>query len=69
MIDKFKAQSDDGATYTVHEFQEFVATGTKDGDDWIPGLKELKLNDGSRLNLIDENTFEIVQSGTILRRV
>jgi hypothetical protein len=31
-------------------------------------MKYFELNNGAKVNYIDERTFEIVQSGTILRR-
>ena len=65
---QFKASAATGETYTVHEYQEFIESRTQGGVDWIPGMKELRLNDGSRVNYIDENTFEIVQTGATLKR-
>ena len=68
LVDQHKMQSDDGVSYIVDEYQEYVDAGTKDGDEWIPGMKFLELSDGSKVNYIDENTFEIVRSGITLRR-
>jgi hypothetical protein len=65
---QFKAYAEGGETYTIHEYQEFIESHTMDGVHHIPGMKELRLNDGSRVTTIDENTFEIVQSGAILKR-
>lgn len=66
---KYIARSNDGCTYPVIEYQEFIDAGTKSGDDWIPGMKYFELNDGSKLNWIDERTWEIVADGTILKRL
>jgi hypothetical protein len=61
-------KSDDGTEYVVYEYQEFLDASTYDGEKWVPGLKWLELNDGSKLNHIDDDTFKIVRSGTIVRR-
>ena len=61
-------RSEDGRSYVVHEYQEFIDAGTKDGGAWVPGMKYLELSDGSKVNYIDEDTFKIVGTGTILRR-
>ena len=62
-------RSDDGRTYIVDEYQEFIDVGTKDGEDCLPGMKYLQLADGSKVNFVDDDTFKIVRSGTILQRV
>ena len=67
-IAQHRMQSEDGRSFVVDEYQEYIDAGSKDGDDWIPGMKFLELGDGSKVNYIDENTFEIVRSGIILRR-
>jgi hypothetical protein len=51
----------------VHEFQEFIDAGGKDGADWIPGMRFFELGNGSKVNYINETTFEVVQTGMILR--
>lgn len=60
-------QSEDGRRFVVNEYQEYIDAGTKSGDDWIPGMKYLELSDGSKVNYLDENSFQIVQTGMILR--
>jgi len=69
LVCEHSMQSDDGRSYVVHEYQEFIHAGTKDGDDWIPGMKFLELADGSKVNYIDDNTFKIVRFDTTLRRL
>lgn len=68
LIGKYIARGDDGQTYQVKEYQEFINAGTKDGDDLMPGRKFCQLADGSAVNHIDERTWEIVSDGTILKR-
>ena len=70
LIGKFLAEAaDTGERFEVSEFQEFKSVTTKDGTDWIPGMKELRLNSGARVTYHDEDTFEIPVTGTILKRV
>ncbi|HEY0148540.1 MAG TPA: hypothetical protein VGB70_06000 [Allosphingosinicella sp.] len=69
LIGKYIARGDDGQTYQVHEYQEFIDAGTKDGDAVIPGMKYCTLGDGSKVNHIDARHWEIVATGTILTRV
>lgn len=54
----------DGRVYLVEEIQEFVGNPA----ERIKGLKRLQLPDGTKVNFIDPDTFEIVITGTILRR-
>lgn len=68
LIARHQMQSDDGTRYEVLEYQEFLDAGTKDGPDWVPGLKRLVLANGRHLNHIDDDTFQIVVTGQIVRR-
>jgi hypothetical protein len=54
--DTFRAKSEDGQVYTVHQYQTFIEAG----DEWLPGLKSLKLSDGRAVNFIEEGTYDIV---------
>ena len=69
LVAKHMARSEDGSDYTVYEYQQFIDASSYDGEKWIPGMKYLELDDGSRVNHIDDDTFKIVQSGIILKRV
>jgi hypothetical protein len=69
LVGKYIARTDDGRTFQVLEYQDFIDAGSKDGADSIPGQKWLRLADGSAVNFIDERTWEIVSDGTILRRL
>ena len=69
LIARHKMASDDGRVFVVEEYQEYIDAGSKDDPHaTIPGMKYLLLEDGSRVNHIDDDTFKIVQSGTVLRR-
>ena len=70
VIDRFKARDDDGNAYVVVECQDFNEYRTlSEPTQWVPGLKSLMLDDGSSVNFIDDNTFKIVKTDTIIRRV
>ena len=71
VIDKFAARDDHGNEYTVIEYQELLEdTATHCSLLWIPGMRELRLEDGSLVNEVDENTFEIVgRSNIVIKRV
>lgn len=64
-----KCHDEAGSLYEVEEWQEFIDAGhMRDPDAVIPGMKELRLADGGRVNVVDQDTFQIVASGKILRR-
>ena len=70
-IDRFRAKSDEGHTYVVVIYQEFhrVEEVGSPTASWVPGMKRLALSDGSPLNRIDDNTFKIVFTNKIIRKV
>jgi hypothetical protein len=64
------AQTDGGTRYVVLEFQEYLASRALDEEtQWIPGMKEYRLESGGRVNYVDDDTFEIVTTGAIIKRV
>jgi hypothetical protein len=66
IVEQFTVQADDGTRYEVVVTQKFH----KAGDQFIPGIKELRTAYGGyHLNRIDDNTFEIVELGQVVRRV
>ncbi len=70
-IETFDAAKVCGVRVTVNVFQEFVEA-TAMGDtarQWIPGMKRMELGDGSPVNYIDANTFKIVETDEIIRKV
>jgi hypothetical protein len=68
MIAAHQMRADDGTEYEVFEFQEYQDASTFDGEGSIKGLKSLRLSNGRHVNWIDDDTFQIVGSGTIIRR-
>lgn len=64
-ISRFKAESELGDVYTIIEYQTYLDAGTEE----IKGLKELQTTDGQAVNMVDNNTFLIVVTGEILKRI
>lgn len=62
-------RSDDGALHEIDEIQEYVDASTYKGEAWIEGLKRLETASGGHVNYIDDNTFKIVATGQVIRRV
>lgn len=73
VVDQIECEDDQGNEYTVIVFQMFRKTSTlKDGPTGErPGVKRAVLLDGSPVNVTDDefNTFKIVSSDRIIRRV
>ena len=68
-IDRFYAVDSNGNSYVVVILQDFIESHTRSGISRIPGMKEAQTIDGLTLNTSDGETFEIVQTGTIIRKV
>lgn len=64
-ISRFKAESELGDVYTIIEYQTYLDAGREE----IKGLKELQTEDGQAVNMVDNNTFLIVVTGEILKRI
>lgn len=70
LIGKYLTETDDGRRAIVHEYQEFIEIDTKDGVELIPGMKLLRLEDGTTLSPTDdERAFRTTDRQTIYRRV
>lgn len=69
-IRTIRCEDDQGNQYQVEEWQEFIDAGhMRDPNARIPGMKELRLSDGSPVNFIDSDTFKIVRTDAIIRRI
>jgi hypothetical protein len=71
-IGRYRCVGKDGREYTVVEFQNFgryPGSLTRPPEDY-PTTKEcFLLSDGSHVNYIDENTFQIVLTDQIVRKI
>jgi hypothetical protein len=68
-VGRFDAVSDEGDIYTVVVFQEFTEFRSLIGGSTLPGLQEFRLLDGSFVNQINPETFQILDTDEILRKV
>ena len=53
-------EDEHGNQYRILEIQEYVDASSLDSRAKIPGMKRLETDSGLSVNLVDENTFEIV---------
>ncbi|WP_256753316.1 hypothetical protein [Mesorhizobium sp. Mes31] len=68
--DRFQARSANGNIYTVIEHQNIIEMRMLDGTTQrAKGTRSLYLSNGQSVNHIDENTFQIVETDEIIRRV
>jgi hypothetical protein len=68
--DEFKAVSDEGNEYLIAEYQGIINMGSmKNPNAEAKGLKWLKTSNGFAVNYIDADTFKIVETDEIVRKV
>lgn len=68
MQQSFAVYAADGTKLRVITIQHMIDATSMDGPGVVPGLRELRLEDGRAVNYLDENTFQIVATGEIVRR-
>jgi hypothetical protein len=69
-VDRFRARADDGATFTVIERQNYRKyKGRVGGVQWLPSTKDFMLSDGRDVSFVEPETFRIVESDRIIRKV
>lgn len=69
-VDRFQAVADDGEEFTVIVYRQTIKGRDLDGTEWTKlGLPDLALVDGSAVNQIDTETFQIVETDKIIRKV
>ena len=57
-----------GNQHRVYVNQEWIDASSMDGEAKIPGLKTIRLRDGTPLNFVDDQTFKNVVTGELLTR-
>lgn len=62
LVGQFHARDAEGRVYSVHEFQDSTLS-----EDGAP-VTTYKLAHGDRVKKVDDNAFELVQSGVTLTR-
>lgn len=66
LVGQFHARDAEGRVYSVHEFQE--STPSLDGLAGAAPVTTYKLAIGDRVNKLDDNEFQLVQTGVTLTR-
>lgn len=64
----FFVYTDSGEEMEAIVIHRRIDTSTLDGSSSIPGIATIRLLNGLHLNRIDDNTFEIVETGEIVKR-
>ena len=71
-VDRFAVKADDGERFILVEYQATTRTLKLDGSTPIAQGKSptlLRLSDGREVNFIDSETFQIVDTNQIIRKV
>lgn len=69
-VDTFLCRSDDGTIYEIEEWQRYVQQRMVDGETMRAlGTRKFQTSSRTPVNPIDDNTFMIVETDTIVRRV
>ncbi len=69
-IGRVVCRDDGGNEYSVVMWQNFSdSSALEAANRMTPTTKALALSTGEPVNFIDDNTFEIVESETVIRRV
>ena len=69
-VRRFRAKGDDGTIYTVIEYQNFTSFRPMSGPpSSAAGSRELELDNGTPVNFLDEDTFQIFDTEETIRRV
>ena len=69
-IERFDAESEDGDRVTIIRWQKVIDTGAQDGTRiHAAGLDSFTTDDGNDVRLIDDDTFGVVRTEMIVRRV
>lgn len=67
-VARFRCIGDDETPLTVLEYRHSAVVLGKIGARFLRGSRRLALSTGEAVRYIDENTFEVVKSGELLRR-
>ena len=67
---RFRARSDDGREFIVIEYEQLHEHRDLSGQtSFTRGLKRLVLSDGSTVVQIDPETFKILQTDVVIRKI
>lgn len=69
-IGRFIAETDTGKEYEIIQYQEYIDASSHDNPNVkIPGLKSMRTANGFHVNFINPQTFKIVETNEIVKKV
>jgi hypothetical protein len=68
-IDRFRVKTDAGKEYIVVQYQEYTLAPSFDNPDETPGRKRIATSNGLLVYQIGRETFKIIQTNEIVRKV
>lgn len=68
-LGRYRCVGDDGTRLTVVEYRYVHVTRDKSGTRRHLGARQLALETGEAVRYIDAETFEVIDSGELLRRL
>jgi len=69
-VESFRTKDGRGKMYTIHCYQDYLVSQDLDGNvSYDEGLKHYHTSDRGGVNFIDDDTFKIVATDTLVTRV
>jgi hypothetical protein len=69
-VESFWVMSDSGDEYKINVYRTIIRVPRRGGNyGYAEGMERLATDDGDHVNEIDDDTFELVSTGKILRRI
>ena len=68
LVESFWLYGKDGSMHRAHFYQDRTGTPGLEGPGSTPGLRTARLQDGTDLECVDENTFKNTVTGELLSR-
>ena len=68
-LSTYRAKSEDGRNFFIRHHQRFVDAGDATAPHWIPDAEWFEIDDGARLNRLDEDRFELPSEGIVIKRL
>lgn len=68
-VERFLAKTDKGKEYIIVHYQEYLSTDDFAGHEEIEGQEGYVTSEGLVVNRIDSETFQIVETNEVVRKV
>jgi len=69
-VGSFLTKDKSGKTYTIHCYQDYLVRQDLDGNvSYDAGLKSYQTGDRGGVNFIDDDTFKIVATDTLVTKI